>query len=471
MVSNAASTINPTPAKGVVWQAGLVALSIVLLSSNLPFFWDGVLQGSIQGSWFYQNPDAWLPEQLDAGHAPGFGWYLAQVWTWLGRNVLVSHLAMWPWLWVLFYHGWLSLNALIPEGNRSLKLVWLLLLAEPTLMAQSVLVSPDVVLLACFSVWLLQYLRAEQRVTLWPAMLILLFTSSRGLLLLVLLTIVAGVQHVKRKEPFAWAMPYVVALAAAAYWLWLHWQHYGWIGYNPNSTEWAGNYAAVDLQGMGRNVGIAIWRLLDFGRWGLLLPMLFLFTQKGNKELKTLSWVGLGCAAWLLVFLVVKANPIGHRYFLPTYWCLTLVSLVWIYQATGWRKWLSLGSVLLGFAVGPWLIYPDHIAKGWDATIAHVPSHGQKANALKWLAEQQIPLKQVATDFPYLDSLGAYDLKPNAERMQAIQAGLKGSYTYVLYSNVLNGLSDGQLDTLARWPLVYKKEFSPVRTELRKRPE
>ena len=75
-----------------------LAILIPLMSLPMPFFWDSILLGSEVGQHFFNNGlGAWiLPTELDSGHPPGFGWYLAVWWKFLGLSLPVAHLAMMP---------------------------------------------------------------------------------------------------------------------------------------------------------------------------------------------------------------------------------------------------------------------------------------------------------------------------------------------------------------------------------------
>ena len=60
------------------------------------------------------------------------------------------------------------------------------------------------------------------------------------------------------------------------------------------------------------------------------------------------------------------------------------------------------GFMLLGLLTGHFWIYPDPVAKGWDATLAHVPYFGLRREAITYLDNKGIPLETVGSDYPNL---------------------------------------------------------------------
>jgi hypothetical protein len=136
-----------------------------------------------------------------------------------------------------------------------------------------------------------------------------------------------------------------------------------------------------------------------------------------------------------------------------------------------WRQGLAL-LVGLSLVSGHVWVYPDRIAKGWDASLAHLPYHALRKEAAAWLAAQGIARHDVCTDFPalaaemYLDP-ASQDTTPFRSR----EAGLQGC-PYVLYTNVTNGFSDAELAALAEgktWRLLWERRSWQVRVAIYQR--
>ena len=128
----------------------LVVFFLVLYNINNSFFWDTVVYGSNHSSfyWSTQFSNLLLPDNMDCGVIPAFGMYIALIWEIFGRSIQTSHLAMLPFALGIVYQLYiLSKKFIKPEfaGITSL-----LVLADPTILSQVTLVSPDVPLVFFF---------------------------------------------------------------------------------------------------------------------------------------------------------------------------------------------------------------------------------------------------------------------------------------------------------------------------------
>jgi hypothetical protein len=115
------------------------------------FFWDTMQLASQHAHFFYENDNFstfLLPDDMDSGHPPTFGFYLALMWKLFGKSLIVSHLAMLPFLLGSIWQAWELGEKTVGEGWT----LWFLLLLVvcPVVAGQAVLVSPDTVLLFFF---------------------------------------------------------------------------------------------------------------------------------------------------------------------------------------------------------------------------------------------------------------------------------------------------------------------------------
>ena len=71
---------------------------LVIGTVNYPFFWDTIQLASKQAHFFYESDfhTIILPNEIDSGHIPSLGIYLALIWKITNKSLLVSHLAMLP---------------------------------------------------------------------------------------------------------------------------------------------------------------------------------------------------------------------------------------------------------------------------------------------------------------------------------------------------------------------------------------
>src|SRR5665811_945241 len=76
----------------------LIFTLLVVGTMRFPFFWDTIQLGSEHAHFFYETNFRIiiLPNVIDSGHIPILGIYLASIWTLFGKSLLLSHLAMLP---------------------------------------------------------------------------------------------------------------------------------------------------------------------------------------------------------------------------------------------------------------------------------------------------------------------------------------------------------------------------------------
>ena len=76
----------------------IIGIALVWAVQHDPFFWDTVQLASKHAHHFYENGLRWtpLPPEIDSGHPPVFGYYLALAWTCFGKTLPASHCAMPP---------------------------------------------------------------------------------------------------------------------------------------------------------------------------------------------------------------------------------------------------------------------------------------------------------------------------------------------------------------------------------------
>lgn len=466
----------------------LLALGSVLLTALAArhgFFWDAVLLASRHAQWFYDtNFSVWVvPAAYDPGHPPLFSVALAASWHLFGQTLPVSHWAMLPLVLGTLWQVYCLARRFVPPAwvVPAVLLLWL----DTTWLSQSTLVAPDVAVVFCYLLALNGITGRRPALTL-AGSLPLVLLSTRGMILwgaLVLTAaLLAGLEAVPvRPRPARWLalttkrlLPLAPALLLALGWLLLHYRLTGWVGYNARSP-WAGNTSLVGPLGVLRNVALIGWRCLDMGRGALWLAggVALWRLLRGGWRPGPITWQLL--ALWLPPALVLSgvmvwyANPIGHRYYLPVFLLFALLVahlLAELPRPRLARTLLGLG--LLGLLSGPFWVYPDHMANGWDATLAHWPYYRLRQRFIGWLDARRIPLAEVGSNFPNLYALHHVDLSHDQRRFAPVDLRRN---RYVLQSNTMN-FGDAVLDSLQRyWRLRHEERAGQVYFRLYERPE
>lgn len=460
------------------WFAILFLAGLTFLSQHHIFFWDTIQFAGKHGQWFFdQDFHQWLlPESIDSGHPPVFGWLLAAVWGVFGKNLAVSHWAMFPFLlgivWQLLRFGHKYLKAIPLYG------VVFIVLLDPVMAGQYILVSPDVVLIFFFLLGLNSLLDKQ---VWWLALACLGMTaiSTRGMMIVAafgLYQLIVEWPVLKKWDLRSWWNVYGAYLPAAFFslaFLWVHYRQSGWIGYHADSP-WAPNFERVSGSGLLRNLVIFGWRWLDYGRvflWGIGAFLVYkhwdLIRGKSgdkpfnvktdcNPSLPYKMTVLVVCLTALLSLSFLAYRGLhAHRYLLPAFITFSFCLLIGIGRLENTRlKHGLLSLVLVALLTGNLWIYPERIAQGWDATLAHWPYYSLREELLDYLEEARIPLDEVGTAFPDIGPLNDRDL---SGRTIGFKEKSLATDQYIFYSNIMNDFSDDEIDALYRdWqPLAH----------------
>ncbi|WP_148041243.1 hypothetical protein [Rufibacter immobilis] len=432
------------------------------------FFWDNILLASKYGQWYYQTrfSTLFVPEEL-AGYPPLFGMYIAAGWHLCGKSLPVSHFLMLPFLLGIVWQVYLLVQRFV-ASRVWLMLGMLLVFLDPTLLAQSTQVAPDLALLFLYLICLNALLR-HQSLPLATALVCMALLSPRSQLLLPAVYLTQLFLQWQESKTISFQIfirnskVYLPAAFLLCLWLGLHYWHYGWVGFSRTS-DW-GEYAAfVSPTGFLRNVGLIGWRLLDFGRialWFTAAVLLWHYRKhlsSSTQQLLVLLLVPLITQSLVLVWFT---NPIAHRYWLIIYVLLGILTTHLLEQMVRLRVKQAIYLVLVvSLLSGHFWLYPPKIAKGWDATLAHWPYFELRREMLAYLDQRQIKWSQVGSDFPNLAAPADTDLASDRRQLSAKDFATQ---PYILYSNVLNSFTDQELEALQRhWVVVHELSSGQV---------
>jgi hypothetical protein len=467
-----------------------------------PFFWDTVQLASKHAHWFYENSLRWLPlpEEIDSGHPPVFGWYLACVWAFFGKNLPASHWAMLPFLllnvWLLYRFG-------LRLGGEKWAF-WLIPLAllDPVMAGQSILVSPDLVLV-CGFLFAIEGILGKNKMFTNVGILMLCMVSVRGMMTAGALFAWVGFQgfrvsgfqgfKVSGFQGFKFFIlrfcgfsvkkyfPFLPGFAFAAWFLWWHKEATGWSGLSPNSS-WAPAFEPARGWELLKNLFVIGWRWLDFGRvfeWAVLAWLVWKNWKLPRNLPSFENLEGLRPLLSLLICLVIFLSPSAllfknvsaHRYFLPGFLALHffVFKIVTSQKTSPKNPSFILTILVLTLALGNFWIYPRGIAMGWDSTLAHLPYHRLRAEATAFLEKEKIDFQTVGSFFPNLNT-GENLLLNGDPRRFSDKDFLRNEYVFA--SNIFNDITDTDYDTLRRdWHLIKKWQHASISVEIyRRRP-
>lgn len=442
----------------------LVAVLFILTIDN-GFFWDTIQLGSKHANFYFTTnfEKILLPNSIDSGHIPAFGMYLAVIWKIFDRSLIISHLAMLPFICGIIW----QLHKLIAKFVNKEYSGWafLLIVLDPTLLSQLTLVSPDVPLVFFFLAGLNSTIENRGK-ALSISIAFLFLTSMRGMMVsfcLLIIDIIKNITYSKTvkktlvlllRRSLIYVPAFIIFLSFSTY----HYLEKGWIGFHDNSP-WAELFARVGFKGLIFNIGILGWRIVDFGRigiWIVFFVLLIKYRYDILKKIETrfLIWVFIILLVFLSANMVWAKNLLGHRYLLPIYLSFSLLCAHILFSEQLNRK-LRFALILiwlLSITTGNLWVYPEKIAQGWDSTLGHLPYYKIRKLAIEYVDKRGIDFREVQSFFPNISKIDDIDL--NKDKRQFLDFDNRSEY--VLYSNVFN-VSDEEYDLVRNKYEVIKR--------------
>jgi hypothetical protein len=466
----------------------LIYIVLFSVTAGYPFFWDTIQLASKHATYFYTTnfSSIILPNEIDSGHIPSLGIYLAALWKIFGRSLLVSHLAMLPFVLGIVYQAMKLVRSL--TGSRWYPVAGLILLLDPTLLAQCTLVSPDV-LVVFFFLMAVNSFMSQKKILFTLSLAGLTLASMRGMMCVAALFVTGVILEMIRSKtengklipPDVTAIlrkmiiPYLPSiLIAAAFFLW-HFYKTGWIAYHAN-MPWAEFFQRPGLKGALFNVFILGWRLADFGRLFVWLSgTVCLWHYLAKRPLIPASLkLTLSLFCVLLVFfgstLILHKNLSGHRYLMPVYLMFTISVLIYLFTVAdnSLPKKMMAAIMIAGLISGNFWVYPDRVAKGWDSTLAYLPYFPLRQKMMNSMKLQGINVTETGTGFPNEDKFDYIALNGNSNSFAPRDLRTN---RYILWSNVYNDFTDDELNLLNKWQKIKELRSVQVKMILFKNPE
>jgi hypothetical protein len=426
---------------------------IVWLIKDNQLFWDTVQFGGKHPNYFYKHPQSFiLPTKLDSGHIPAFGYYISMWWRVFGRSLVITHFAMLPFLIGMAYQIYLFIKSFsIPSYWYLPALVFII--CDPTLLAQSILVSPDICLIFFFFL-LLNSIESGNKLLIVLATLGLVLTSNRGVLVVASVGLWALIQNFQRTKKLDYPLLFLFIPSALVFILYhfLHYKAVGWVFYHDLSP-WAPCFAKASGMGMLKNSLLFIHRTLDFGRI-FLVVLLLIFWKKIGFSFSEIKGKEISLVLLLSILLgypfITHVGLSGHRYILPV---ILMLELIWLRLVLTSSDKSSLIYVLGLFSLltGHLWKYPSNISQGWDASLHHIGFYRNQKDFYNYIDENGISPSQVTSTFPLVAN--HFDQFISEQDAQLIDNDM--TLPYVLISDLT---SKFRIDTFEKYTL--NKEFS-----------
>ena len=451
----------------------LVYTALTIVCWNNCYFWDSIQQVSKEAHWFYQTDFRHLlmPVQNSGAeivatgyHPPLMGIITAALWKVVGCRLWVSHAFVFLWALVLIFNVWKLLNHFF--YNHIAGWVLLVVLLEPTVLAQFAIASPDFILFTAFIISLRGVLERKP----WLLSIGLIFLcgmNMRGIFVGAALFVThcyyiylqaSKTLHVR--SVFNILLPYLPTLILLAIYFVYYFVARGWFFASSGATDHyslptgAGrvmkHLAEFGLRSV-ENGRIAIWLI------GIYVAFHLAKIKKTlSVEYKAITLFFLLLTGVYLLFVFITRMPFSARYFMPQFFLLTLLALKGIKKMFCEKKMVTYLVVVLCFELtGHVWIYPEKIAKSWDCTLAHLPYYELRTECFQYIDKRK---------WDYKDISGGFCLYGNRRFIELYDAdktvGTSTNNKYFIYSNISN-VDDSFLEELknpARWNPVRQFE-------------
>jgi len=449
----------------------LFSIALVAKSLNFPFYWDNIVQISIPANWYFDTnfENFFVPDMIATGHPTFVAIYFALLWKLFGHTLLITHISMFPFVFGLT----LQINKLIKNLNIGTNLRAIILgfvLIDTTLLSQMSLITFDIIHLFFYFLCINSILN-NKKTLLNIAFLCLVLISLRATISgagIILFHVIYD-YYKTRNFILKRYTCYLIGLIGILTFLLTFYLEKGWIVHNTVSNNWKESAEYASPTEALRNIGLFIWRLIDFGR--VIIFIIFAFfilkiLKTRHFESKTLRTLFLIILAQFIVFfptIIIYRNPFGHRYLIPIIIPVIILTIVWVSNFKTGKK-LIFVLTFISLVSGHFWLYPKKIAQGWDASTLHWNYYHVRHKMLSYLKDNNIEIKKIGSFFPNTSSLKYIDL--NSSDIRFKHADLRQD-TLILYSNTFN-VEDKFIDTLLnknKWKVI--KEFQLNRIYLK----
>jgi hypothetical protein len=411
------------------------------------FFWDTVQLASEHANFYYSNNFSFflLPTGIDSGHIPTFGIYIAVLWKIFGKSLLVSHLGILPFaLGIVF-----ELEKIIRKfiDINYIGIVTFLIVLDSTILSQVSLVSPDIPLTFFFLLTLNSIFENKKKLV-TIGVIFLFLTSMRGMMIGFCLFLFESINLYSKednfknyiKSSFLNSLKYIPALLIFLIFNSYHYYKKGWIGFHDNSP-WKECFESVDLKGFFKNIIIYGWRIVDFGRIGVIILLLFGLIKLNFKLSEKQKQIFILVIIFTLIFplnMIWAKNLLAHRYLIPIYLLISFFTASLLFSPDKINA-LNKYIVFIWFTsitTGYLWIYPKPLTQGWDSTVSHLPYYNLRNKAIEYLENEKINFEDVKTFFPNYYPINEIDLINDNRHFGNFVLSEKPKY--IFYSTVFN---------------------------------
>lgn len=426
------------------YLAGLsFCIFITFFFRDIPFFWDGAFF-SETAVYFYDNGYGNLIVSLDSdtGGFPLYGIYLSLWWKVFGKTLLVSHIAILP-VALGIYFEFIRIAKLLLKPQFVLGAV-LLLMLEPTIITQTIIMSYDVILLY-FSLVAITCMLKEKRILYSVILILVAASSTRGIIIIITLlalNISLRIINKQRGEIFRDLISYIPVIFFFFIWGVIHYFSTGWVLFSPLRETDHESFSGLSM--ILRQFFYSLWKISDFGRIFLIV---FIFTciilyfrkLKSEKKFMTVTILIIIPVIFSSLFIMMFSNPVSHRYFLLIYVFIILSAIYFIQQLKSRMVQLTIYFVfIVSLFSGNFWLYPQKYGNGWDSSLKILPYFEMENEMKEFVEQNNIDQGEVCTLFPMHKNYRYSHLVNYDFCYSDFDKTDSNNCKYFLYSNICN---------------------------------
>lgn len=444
-------------------------LLVIFASSNIPMFWDMSYMSQISNMIYDNNFTVFFSETLDNGSSPLYSTYIAAIWKVAGRSLFITHLAILPFVVGIVYQFYLLLNRFLDK--KFAILAFLFLLAEPTIITQTIIAGYDLVLCFLFLTGLNGIFKNKRSLIFLSVMFMpLINIRCFSIVISVFLAdLIFNLENFKSIKKIAKnSLPYLISMVLLLFWMFYHYHLTGEF-FLSHRRGWYHHYTGIE--GMIRNLIYIFWKISDFGRIFIIAVIIALSVKikfRNNILYKVLIFSIL---PYLLFFLPFP-YPVSHRHFIHFYPVIILlfVYLISIQKQKAFRIIVSIIAIICLITGNLW-IYPERYGNGWDSSFKSLPYFNLKNQLDNYITYKKINPVSVGSRWPM--NFDNYDTKLDNIHFSFTDIEMLplSKHEYIAQSNISNNFTVSEIEELNKnW--ILEKEFSswPVYIKLFRNP-
>ena len=447
-----------------------IATCLTYFSQQIPFFWDNVSLVSRLAAYYFDTnfQSLILPNDIDPGHPPFYPLYVAAIWALFGKTIAISHWLVYPFLLGTYWLYYRLCCLILPQKLHFFAL--LLMLLEPTLLAQSCMAGIDIALLFA-TLLALNGIFYQQRFLSLIGFILMASISLRSIIGIALLGICEAIwlfyilktaaqthffKHYVLRLLKNIVPSYLPAFFFITIWYYYHYQEAGFLMVNSTAEAWNQHYGYSSLSSFIWNLGIISWRFLDHGRFAIWVAFAYILCNIAKQKNIQFTKIQLQLCLFAFVPIILysfiiaaRDNPIIHRYLIVYYllFSLILISFLPLFLSK-MKQNAAILLICLSLISGHFWVYPYPIANGWDANLSYLPYFKMQEEMLAYINAQNIDYQDIAAEFPCVVRGRFSHINEDERQFSSKQHRPFLEFPYILHSNLMNDFSLQELKQL-----------------------